>query len=818
MTYNAQASGAEVEFNNSSGQANTLTSGVAVSGHHYDDTDEDYFKINVGSSGTLTVQATSTNYASLQVLNPSLQVVGSVDYLSSGTKTVSVGVGASGYYYVRLFDSGSSFFDTDPYELTVTYEGETPAKPTLTLVSKTSTSVSLSMSSNGDGSSPITQWDTSCEIPALSRTSSDSQRSGQPVSLGMPSTARRQSLPQGGPFGSASKPAGLFYQSNPQLRQVTTNDVLAFETPDGEVHYVPVSKAAVTPRGNLQVQGESGDTSIFAVVAATGDFFGSISVNGVSYQATITDGQTLVYSSADGGISNNPFLNDMDIDRLLSQKSVSEETPPISSLDQNTTTITVGVLYDNTIRDNVNYSAMVDFYVGVANQSYQNSGLNIQFDVVAIANYEPYISYTDMWATLSSITCNSTNCNPLSGVNPTVDAWRDTVMADMVAQFVFWGTTGGTCGIAQLPYDATNITVRNNLRQYTYSVNALYLPLEAYGYPACDDIVMAHEMGHNFGLWHDRDTLVDQGWTGIPEPLYSYAHGYKRDGIFGTVMSYSSDYIRYLSNPNISSNGYPIGIPIGQVNEAFAAQAVANVMAYHEAIYDNAPAVYHTVTAVGGLGGTISPTSASVREGATTSFTLTPDSGYAIGSVSGCGGSLSGNIYTTGAIYSPCSISVSFQRYQWTESTSGSAVTFSGLPSGYTYGCSTVATNLAGSSPASDTLSFSLVPPSTPSVPVNVRADSGDGEIYLYFTAGDDGGSPVTQFTATCTDGINSFVASSGSSPIIVTGLTNDTPYTCRVTATNGVGTSPATAPTPPIVPEETVVGLPIWLLYQATQ
>ena len=40
-------------------------------------------------------------------------------------------------------------------------------------------------------------------------------------------------------------------------------------------------------------------------------------------------------------------------------------------------------------------------------------------------------------------------------------------------------------------------------------------------------------------------------------------------------MSYSSDYIRYLSNPNISSNGYPIGIPIGQASEAFAAQALA---------------------------------------------------------------------------------------------------------------------------------------------------------------------------------------------------------------------------------------------------
>ena len=44
----------------------------------------------------------------------------------------------------------------------------------------------------------------------------------------------------------------------------------------------------------------------------------------------------------------------------------------------------------------------------------------------------------------------------------------------------------------------------------------------------------------------------------------------------------------------------------------------------------------------------------------TSSFTVTPNSGYYIASVTGCGGSLSGNSYTTGPITSNCTVSATF--------------------------------------------------------------------------------------------------------------------------------------------------------------
>ena len=67
-----------------------------------------------------------------------------------------------------------------------------------------------------------------------------------------------------------------------------------------------------------------------------------------------------------------------------------------------------------------------------------------------------------------------------------------------------------------------------------------------------------------------------------------------------------------------------------------------------------------TVSASAGAGGGIAPTSATVASGETASFTVTADAGYAVDSVSGCNGSLSGNTYTTGAISADCTVSASF--------------------------------------------------------------------------------------------------------------------------------------------------------------
>ena len=67
----------------------------------------------------------------------------------------------------------------------------------------------------------------------------------------------------------------------------------------------------------------------------------------------------------------------------------------------------------------------------------------------------------------------------------------------------------------------------------------------------------------------------------------------------------------------------------------------------------------YTISATAGSGGTISPASRSVNYGSNTTFTVTPNAGYTA-SATGCGGSLAGTTYTTGAITGACTVSATF--------------------------------------------------------------------------------------------------------------------------------------------------------------
>ncbi len=68
----------------------------------------------------------------------------------------------------------------------------------------------------------------------------------------------------------------------------------------------------------------------------------------------------------------------------------------------------------------------------------------------------------------------------------------------------------------------------------------------------------------------------------------------------------------------------------------------------------------HVVTANAGANGSITPLSQSVEHGAVAMLTVTPAANHHIDSVTGCGGSLVGNTYTTGPVTANCSVSATF--------------------------------------------------------------------------------------------------------------------------------------------------------------
>lgn len=77
-------------------------------------------------------------------------------------------------------------------------------------------------------------------------------------------------------------------------------------------------------------------------------------------------------------------------------------------------------------------------------------------------------------------------------------------------------------------------------------------------------------------------------------------------------------------------------------------------------------AAQYAATATAGAGGSISPSSALVNAGGTTTFTVTPNAGYVVSGVTGCGGTLSGNTYTTGTVNANCTVTASFSAaFTW---------------------------------------------------------------------------------------------------------------------------------------------------------
>ena len=894
LTLGAAASSSfEQEPNDTPQEANLMASGERFLGMLRDDnfenpeTDEDYLRIFAGAGGTLSVYFRPSWFVNtcFEILDPDLEIVARNEGCSDAEEDYFFVTDKTGYYYFRLY--GATSISTEPWIVEATFDGA-PSAPDLALRAYTPSSVSLLITPGDAGAAPIQSFTTSCTSDFTGDLSAQTPVQSV-VSPQMPD-ARNSPFDLGKPTGqqvsrrslnNTEVTNGKRYDPTPGIWDAKPGDYVTFTAPDGSAVSAIVDSTSDTDFGNRLLKATSADTTIIAVINATGEFFAEIQTALNHYQSVILEDQTIVFDEAEGELAPNPFLDDAVFIDTTSGTTQNKELE-VASLSSKPTVVSLGVLYDSNTANAYDEFALIDLYVALANKSYQNSGVNIIFDVVASDLYNPFLSQSDMGATLNYISCGSTICDPLSTDNSEVIQWRNANKADLVVQIVRYGTNGSTCGIAWAPSTASHFTTY--LKNLTYSVNAIELPDGR----QCSDLVVAHEMGHNFGLGHDRS-------TGCSGTYYPYACGYKVDGVFGTVMSYVPNSLRInaLSNPYATYNGYPTGVPIGQSGEAYGAAAVSNVMSFHEAIYANPDLERFFVTPSSSAGGAISPIDSQVvKLGDTIDFTVTPDADYGVSSIGGTcpEGTLSGDTYTTGAIVADCTVIVNFNQVTWQETSLSKSVTFNGLPANTLFQCQTVATNQFGSSYPSTiyvttdgTQTFFKVRAYSadiesgevsPDIPVTVesgssatfqilphredfqfaavdgtcpygeftladvyttgaiqedcevwfyfpriKAESGDGEISVYLT--DSGGASIEEYEVTCT-GCENQVCMVGSmrsetSPIHFGPLSNDVEYACSVRVKTGTGWSWPTQ-TRNLVPEEIIQGLPIWLLYQATQ
>jgi hypothetical protein len=87
---------------------------------------------------------------------------------------------------------------------------------------------------------------------------------------------------------------------------------------------------------------------------------------------------------------------------------------------------------------------------------------------------------------------------------------------------------------------------------------------------AVDNLVFAHELGHNFGCRHNREFDDDPG-------AFEFSHGHALGGDLGTVMAVSSTGVTrvpHYSNPEVLYDGVPTGVKIEDPESAYSAESI----------------------------------------------------------------------------------------------------------------------------------------------------------------------------------------------------------------------------------------------------
>jgi hypothetical protein len=187
--------------------------------------------------------------------------------------------------------------------------------------------------------------------------------------------------------------------------------------------------------------------------------------------------------------------------------------------------------------DETKLQSQISTAVSAANAAYANSQLGLSLNLVGMA-LTTYTETGDMGQALSALQSKS------DGKMDEVHTLRDQLGADLVALV---NEDSNYCGIAYVMN-----SVGSGFAPYAFSVT----------WRGClSNQTLAHEIGHNQGNHHDRET------AGTGTGAYPYSYGLRRcatDGTgFRTVMAYSctgGNRVNYFSNPAISVNGYPTGI------------------------------------------------------------------------------------------------------------------------------------------------------------------------------------------------------------------------------------------------------------------
>ena len=213
------------------------------------------------------------------------------------------------------------------------------------------------------------------------------------------------------------------------------------------------------------------------------------------------------------------------------------------------TTVDVAVVYTPAARElasgTAGIEAAIDLMVAETNEAYAASGVRHRLALVDRSEVR-YTEAGDGGIDLDRL------IDPEDGYMDDVHTLRDRAGADLVHLIV--GKAPGLCGVAILP-GAFALTVLD-----------------------CGGIVMAHEIGHNMGLYHDRFSGQLRRGGMSSHPAFGYVNqrlldaGAAPSSRWRTIMAYRDQcrladvYCSWLprfSNPRQRHNGDPLGVAYG---------------------------------------------------------------------------------------------------------------------------------------------------------------------------------------------------------------------------------------------------------------